>query len=381
VNLPAGEPELSERLSELHGLAQIREAAESTKVYLVGGAVRDPLLGKGRADVDVVVEGDVDGLASRLGGTAVHHERFSTATVEIQGLAVDLAAARSETYAEPGALPVIEPADLAVDLGRRDFTVNAMAVPLQDEARVIDNAGGQADLEAQLIRVLHPASFVDDPTRALRAARYAARLGFELESETEQLVRRTELKTVSSERIEAELMKLCAEPQAAVALGLLSEWGLIELRPGALERVQALADLLGDPRWMEVAEPALAVHAAAFGHAPGVAGRLRDLLESASALNSAAPTLPSKAVAAAEGRPGVELALARTMGAEWLDNYVTEWRNVALEITGADLRDAGVPEGPALGRGLAAALQQKLDGEVSGRDAELAAALAAAQGT
>ena len=86
-------------------------------------------------------------------------------------------------------------------------------------------------------------------------------------------------------------------------------------------------------------------------------------------------------MAAAEGRPGVELALARTMGAEWLDNYVTEWRNVALEITGADLRDAGVPEGPALGRGLAAALQQKLDGEVSGRDAELAAALAAAQGT
>ena len=381
MNLPIGEPELSERLSELHGLAQIREAAESTKVYLVGGVVRDLLLGKSRADVDVVVEGDVDGLASRLGGTAVYHERFSTATVEIQGLVVDLAAARSETYAEPGALPVIEPADLAVDLGRRDFTVNAMAVPLQDEARVIDNAGGQADLEAQLIRVMHPASFVDDPTRALRAARYAARLGFELQSETEQLVRRTELKTVSSERIEAELMKLCAEPQAAVALGLLSEWGLIELCPGALERVQKLADLLGDPCWMKVAEPALAVHAAAFGHAPGAAGSLRDLLESASALNSAAPTLPSEAVAAAEGRSGVELALARTMGAEWLDNYVTEWRDVTLEITGADLRDAGVPEGPALGRGLAVALQQKLDGEISGRDAELAAALAAGQGT
>lgn len=381
MNLPAGEPELSERLAELHGLVQIREAAESTKVYLVGGAVRDLLLGKGRADVDVVVEGDVEQLASRLGGAAVHHQRFSTATVETESLTVDLAAARSETYSKAGALPVIEPADLAVDLGRRDFTVNAMAIPLQGKTHLIDNAGGQADLEAQLIRVLHSGSFIDDPTRALRAARYAARLGFELESETEQLVRRTELESVSGERIEAELMKLCAEPRAAVGLGLLSEWGLIELRPDALQRVQAVAELLRDPHWLRVAEPALAVHAAALGHPPGAAGRLRDLLESASALGSAAPSLPSEAVAAAEGRPGVELVLARTMGAEWLDDYVTKWRDVALEITGADLRDAGVPEGPALGRGLAAALQQKLDGEIAGRDSELAAALAAAQGT
>lgn len=378
MNLPAGERELSERLAQLYGLEQIREAAESTPVYLVGGAVRDLLLGESRADVDVVVEGEVLELAERLGGEAIVHERFSTATVHIEGLTVDLVAARSETYAQPGALPEVAPADLYADLSRRDFTVNAMAIPLQGEPRLIDPHDGQADLCSKVIRVLHRGSFVDDPTRALRAARYAARLEFGLDPETERLVRAAALETVSGERIEAELMNLCAEPQAAAGIALLDTWGLVTLAPSATERIDAVTSLLSSPPWKEEADLTLAVHAAAFGRAPGPAGKLRDLGQAAEALASARPERPSEASGLAEGRSGVELALARAMGGEWLDRYLTEWREVRLEITGADLLAAGVPEGPAVGRGLDAALRMKLDGELTGPKAELAAALSAA---
>ena len=359
MTLPAGEPELSERLSQLHGLGQIREAAESTKVYLVGGAVRDLLLGTRRVDVDVAVEGEIEGLVLRLGGTSVLHERFSTATVEVDGLTVDLAAARSETYATPGALPEVARAELSADLGRRDFTVNAMAIPLQGEPRLIDPSGGLADLEARQIRILHAASFVDDPTRALRAARYAARLDFGLEAETERLVRQTALETVSSDRVDAELLRLCAEPEAAVALELLASWGLFELDSDAAVRVRSVTDLLACPPWNQVSERGLAVHAAAFGRAPGAAGRLRNLLEPACALSAVAPEKPSAAVTAAADHTIIELLLARTMGAEWLDRYLAEWRDVRLEITGAELLEAGVPEGPAVGLGLEAALRMK----------------------
>ena len=380
MNLPAGEPELSERLAQLHGLVQIREAAESTQVYLVGGAVRDLLLGNRRVDVDVAVQGEIEGLVRRLGGTSIVHERFSTASVEVDGLTVDLATARSETYATPGALPDVAPAELTADLGRRDFTVNAMAIPLQGEPRLIDPSGGLADLEAGLLRVLHAASFVDDPTRALRAARYAARLGFELETDTERLVRQTDLETVSADRIDVELLKLCAEPEAASALELLARWGLFELDPEAATRVRSVTDLLERPPWTRVAERGLAVHAAAFGRAPGTAGRRRDLLESAGAISAVTPEKPSVAVAAAADHTIIELLLARMMGADWLDRYLTEWRDIALEVSGAELLAAGVAEGPAVGRGLDAALRMKLDGEIDGREAELAAALAAATG-
>ncbi len=378
MNLPAGEGELSERLSQLYGLARIREAAESTPVYLVGGAVRDILLGKGRVDVDVAAEGDAEEIARRLGGAAVVHERFSTATIQIGELTIDLATTRSETYSRPGALPEVAPAAIDADLGRRDFTINAMAIPLQGEPRLVDPHGGREDLGSGTIRVLHAGSFVDDPTRALRAARYAARLGFELDRETDRLVRAIDFEAVSADRYEAEMMRLCGEPSAASALALLADWGLIDLAPDATERVEAVGARLADAPWAGLADPALAVHAAAFGHAPGPAGRLRDLLASAESMAGAAPERPSEAAGLAAGRSGVELVLARVMGAGWLDRYLTEWREVRLEITGADLLDAGVPEGPAVGRGLDAALRMKLDGEIAGRDAELAAAVAAA---
>jgi len=350
-------------------LEAVREAA-SDPAYVVGGAVRDLLLGRDRVDLDLVVEGDAAALAARLGGAPVEHERFGTATVEVAGHEVDVASARSETYARPGALPDVSvPADIEADLGRRDFTLNAMAIPLAGEPQLIDPHGGEADLQAGRLRVLHERSFIDDPTRAIRAARYAARFGFGLEPETERLLRAAELGSVSAERREAELLRLAGEPTAVDGFRLLGEWGLVELRPIGVELAAQVDDLLGRAIWSGLAPRGHALLAAALGPAAGE----RELA-------AAAPVRPSEAVEIARHRDPVELVLARALGAEWLDEYIGAWRAVALEIDGSDLIAAGVPEGPALGRGLEAALRAKLDGEVDGREQELAAALAAARG-
>ncbi len=349
-------------------LQAVHEAA-TEPLYLVGGAVRDLLLGRGRADIDVVVEGDAAALASRLGAEPREHERFATAKVELDGHEVDIASARAESYSRPGALPHVSvPADIEADLGRRDFTLNAMAVPLGGEARLIDPHGGLADLEAGRLRVLHRDSFADDPTRAIRAARYAARFGFELEPETERLLRAADLGTVSADRREAELLRLAGEPTAPRGLALLCQWGLLEHREGGVGLAARADELLAAPQWSELVRRERVLLAAALGP-PGREGDLA----------TARPSRPSQGVELARGHDGVELVLARALGAEWLDDYVGKWRAVELEIDGDDLIAAGISPGPALGRGLAAALQAKLDGEVAGRDQELARALAAAE--
>jgi tRNA nucleotidyltransferase (CCA-adding enzyme) len=364
------EPErLAERLEALPAIERLREAATGIAAYLVGGAVRDLVLGRERADIDVAVEGEVAELARRLGGEVRVHERFDTASVRVDGLEVDLAATRAETYARPGALPEVRPASLAADLARRDFTVNAMAVPLAGDPELVDPHRGLEDLQRGELRVLHPRSFEDDPTRAVRAARYAARYGFTLELTTAELIGRADLSTVTHDRREAELRRLAAEPQARRALELLGEWGLLELRPEALELAAAVGELTAAEPWLQVATRADAVLAAALGR--GVA--------EARQLASADPARPSEAVELARGRSGVELALARVLGAEWLDRYVAEWRGVRLEIDGRDLIAEGVAPGPSLGRGLREALRAKLDGEVHGRAEELRAAIAAAR--
>ncbi len=350
-------------------LDAIREVAESP-VYLVGGAVRDLLLGRGRADLDLVVEGDAAGLAAGLGAEWSEHGRFGTAKVAIGGHEVDVARARTESYPQPGGLPVVEPAaSIEDDLGRRDFTVNAMAIPLEGSARLIDPHGGRADLEAGLLRVLHSDSFVDDPTRSIRAARYAARLGLRLEGKTEELLRATDLSTISADRRDAEMMRLAAEPTAPEAYRLLGEWGLVDLREGGVELARRVSELLEMPLWELRAERDRAVHRAATG-APG--GELD--------LASASPARPSEAVALATAYGAVEQVLARAHGADWLDDYRESWSSIELEIGGEDLLAAGIAEGPAIGRGLAEAKRRKIDGEISGRDEELAAALAAARG-
>ena len=145
-------------------------------IYLVGGPVRDALLGVPVKDLDFVLIGDApelaEELASELGGAVTVHPRFGTATVEVQGDRVDMVTARKETYPHPGSLPVVSASGLEDDLARRDFSINAMALPLAgDSAPVVDPHGGLQDQGVGLVRILHPQSFADDPTTMLRAVR------------------------------------------------------------------------------------------------------------------------------------------------------------------------------------------------------------------
>jgi len=349
-------------------LDAVRAASGEDPVYLVGGAVRDLLLGRGRTDLDLVVVGDAAELAANLDADPVEHERFATAKARLDGHEIDIATARSETYPHPGALPEVEPAgSIEADLGRRDFTVNAMAVPLDGSHVLVDPHGGRENLEAGLLRVLHEGSFRDDPTRGLRAARYAARFGFELEPATAALLREADLGTVSAERRRAELLRLAAEPAASRGFALLGDWGLVELRLDGVELAARVSELLDAPPWQGVVPRERAVFAAALGprHSEEKLARLD-------------PGPPSAAVELADGADPVELVLARALGAEWLDRYL-EWREVRLEIDGEDLIAAGVEQGPALGRGLDEALRRKLDGEISGREQELEVALETAR--
>jgi tRNA nucleotidyltransferase (CCA-adding enzyme) len=357
----------------LHGaypeLAAVEEATGGKAVYLVGGAVRDLLLGRGRTDIDLVVEGEAAALAARLGGEVVEHERFATAKVCLDGHEVDIATARAEAYPHPGALPVVEPtAGIAADLARRDFTINAMAIPLRRDPELIDPHRGREDLEAGLLRVLHERSFEDDPTRALRAGRYAARFGFELEPDTAGLLGQTDLSTVSVERRDAELLRLAGESEAVRGFALLAEWGLLDLHENGIELAGRVAGLLSAPPWRNVARRDRSVLAATLGDW-GEAERLA----------AATPAQPSEAVRLAQGVEPLELVLARAMGAGWLDRYLLDWRQIGLEIDGAELIAAGIPQGPRIGQGLAEALRRKLDGEISGRDEELEVALTAAR--
>jgi tRNA nucleotidyltransferase (CCA-adding enzyme) len=356
--------QLAEALAAAYPELADVSAAAPDPVYLVGGAVRDLLLGRGRADIDLVVEGDPAALARALGAERLaEHSRFGTLKLDLDGHEVDIAAARRESYARPGALPMVElGAPIRTDLARRDFTVNAMAVPLAEPRELIDPYDGQVDLAAGVLRVIHAGSFVDDPTRAIRAARYAARFGFGIEPGTRELLEATDLGAVTLERRGAELRKLAEEESAVRALELLAGWGLVEPREG--EESFALAHevnrLMAEPPWSEEADRAGAILAAALGPwTDSLAGET--------------PSRPSEGVRLARGHDPIELILSRAGGADWLDDWL-RWREVSLEITGVDLIAAGL-SGPAVGEALERALAAKLDGEASSRADELRLAL------
>ena len=333
----------------------------SEPVYLVGGAVRDLLLGRGRADIDLVVDGDADGPGGALGAEPVEHERFGTAKVELDGHEIDIAAARTETYPHAGRAAGGRAGGR--DRGRpRPPRLHDQrdGDPAGAEPRLIDPHGGQADLEAGLLRVLHAGSFVDDPTRAIRAARYAARLGFELEPETAELLRATDLG--SGLRRPPSRRSCCAWRPKRARRAVSSCWrsGVCSsLRQGGVELAARVAELLEQPPWQASAPRDRAVLAAALG----------DRRERATSWPAARPRAPRRAVALAARHDRDRAGPGAGAGRRVARRLPGEWREVALEIDGADLIAAGVPQGPALGRGLDAALRAKLDGEISGRDA------------
>lgn len=342
------------------------ERAGGRPIHLVGGAVRDVLVGTEVVDIDLVVAEGAAELGIGLAGDALVHERFGTAELEIEGFRVDIATARTETYASPGALPdVTFPASITEDLARRDFSINATAVRLDEPDRVIDPYDGVSDLETGVLRVLHERSFVDDPTRALRAARYAARFGFEVEPNTAALLADADLGTVSRERVDHELELMAGEPTGIDALRLTSDWGLIDISPDRLETADEVVSLLDSDTWRGRVARFEVVLLAVFGDPRPLPAK--------------APESPYAGLLSARGLRPAELLVNRARGAEWLDLYEDEWSQTQLLITGDDLVLAGIPQGPAIGVGLAAALRAKLDRGVSGIEPELEIAVGAAE--
>ena len=173
-------------LRQLRGIAAVAEI-HGARAYLVGGAVRDALLGISVTDIDIAVIGMTSslprGVARALNGRVAAHSQFNTFSLTASGRHIDLAMARHESYTHPGALPTVTPGTMHQDLARRDFAINAMAVSLGEDSfgDLLDPFDGQSDLEDGTVRVLHDDSFRDDATRILRAARYAVRLGLTLE--------------------------------------------------------------------------------------------------------------------------------------------------------------------------------------------------------
>jgi tRNA nucleotidyltransferase (CCA-adding enzyme) len=394
-----------ERLPGVPGGPQLLAVARDRDgVFVVGGAVRDLLLGGVPRELDVVVEGDIadvaTALAALLPGRVTVHDRFGTASLEAADARLDLATARTERYAQPGALPDVSPSTLAEDLARRDFTVNAMAVALRGEPVLHAAEHAEEDLAARRLRVLHDHSFVDDPTRLVRLVRYAARLGFAVEDGTEALAREAlssgAMRAVSDARIGAELRLLLAEADVVAALGAAVAMGLLAaVNPGLdwdEQRVRLVLELLPPDARADLA--VLAACATGIPHQElaewldrlEYGARERDVVvpaatraaDLATALTAA--ERPSEIATAARTAPPEAIALAGALGpSAAAESWLGELRNVRLEIDGDDLLAAGVAAGPAIGRGLEAALAAKLDGELaSGRAAELEAALHAA---
>ena len=411
------------RLGDRPGAGRLVAAAAEfdSHVFLVGGAVRDLMLGRTPRELDVVVEGDASEFARLLGTPEapvdpVEHPQFGTAVVELDEVRVDVARARRESYPAPGALPQVQPASIEEDMLRRDFTVNAIAVGLDGQGgqrargEVVWHAvpGALEDLRAGRLRVLHDASFTDDPTRLLRLARYAARLGFEIEPHTAalaaQAARERALDTISGGRIGAELRLALNEPAPVGALAAMDELGLLTaIHPrlrfdrAVIERSVELlpedgqVDLLAmaalvvplalragdDPRAeivalldrLEFPAPERNRLAASASAVPRLAGELPGA-KSPSRLYDTVKDTPLEGVALTGGIDIAAMEPAR----RWLHSL----RHVRLTITGEDLLAAGLSEGPDIGRRLDAVLRLKLDGVIpDGREAELSAALEA----
>lgn len=360
-----------EKLLAHPALRELAACLAGTPAWLVGGAVRDRLLGSEDAvDLDVAIDGPFEEPLRCLGAPARSHQRFSTASVELAGARLDLARTRRERYPVPGALPEVEPAPIAEDLDRRDFSVNAIALPL-DGGELVDPHGGVEDLRAGRLRLLHRGSIDDDPTRALRGARYAARLGLEPEPETAAQIAAAELTLLSVQRVEAELVLAATEPDPAAVARLLDRWGVIELPRSRIELIVDVDRRLSEQPWAErvgraeVLVPLLAGRALSFG---------------ATELLRLRPDRPGDVYAAGERATPSDLLLARASGASWVDDWV-ELADLSLSIGGDDLIAAGIDPGPAIGIGLRAALEGRLEGSIEAtREAELAAAVAAARG-
>jgi tRNA nucleotidyltransferase (CCA-adding enzyme) len=375
-----------------------RATLDGIPVYLVGGPVRDAALNVPANDLDFVLIGDAPALAAELaeelGGNVTIHSRFGTATVEIEGDRVDVVTARKETYPHPGSLPEVSASDLEDDLARRDFSINAMAVPLVgDEPEVIDHHGGLKDLANKVVRTLHPASFADDPTRMFRAVRYEQRLGLQIDPATQadlkEAIKAGHVEAVSSDRLRHEFEKIFEERHAARMLLRAIELGVLAAVHPALSDGQALTRL--NDKSGTGSNDYLAALVVSLSELDGgaVSRRLnlptdwsrlvRDTiaLQGYEAVLSAPSVRASTVYQTLNGLDSNAIeALVRLSQnpavAALLRQYLDEWRLVTPTLTGDDLLAMGVPSGVKIGEILRELHSAKLDGLAGSVDAERA---------
>ncbi len=394
--------------------------------YFVGGLVRDILLGQSIVDLDLVVEGDAIALADRLadeyGGRVIAHKRFGTAkwilsdgvldkaahqAALVDGVppSIDFVTARTEFYTHPTALPQVAQSSIKQDLHRRDFTINTLAIRLDPGhwGELLDFYGGEEDLKEGTIRVLHSLSFVDDPTRILRAARLEARLGFQLDPRSEELIEDALplLKRVSGDRVRHELELIFREDKPELALCRLDDLGALsrihpDLRCGEwlTRKYRCLRECIDTEVWDLDSEDMMFVQLALLAYWLEEA-ELRMLSERlnvkreteeglllVSDLRHRLPSLvesdrPSEMYHLLEPYPARVLAAVWTASdsvevREHILRYQTGWRFVEPEITGDDLMEMGLDPGPLFGDLLARLRDARLDGEVRTRQEETA---------
>ncbi len=377
------------------------------RVYLVGGIVRDLLLedpslrsgplGSGlRFDVDLVVEGDAVRLAQQVADTGqaklLAHHRFGTAKLSYGDFTLDMATARKETYARPGALPTVTPGTLKDDLIRRDFSINAMAISLSshDYGELVDPYQGKSDLEHHLIRVLRTESFSDDATRILRAVRYEQRLGFELETQTARLLKRDTamLDTISGDRIRHELELVFGEEQPELAIRRLAKLGVLQrISPflkgdGWIARRFDKARRLKKPTQLPSLYFCLFIYASGEGELGQFLGHLnmpaklshamRDTLRLKNTLwlldrSSLKPSevyylLQEYDTLAIEANA---IASESSMVHGYLQLFLTKLRYVRTSLDGEQLKRLGISAGPEMGKVLQILHKARLDGEVN----------------
>ncbi len=387
-------------------------ARRAVAAYAVGGGVRDLLLERPAGEADLVVVGPAIDVATEAAAAAraraIAHPQFGTATLRAGAAAIDVVTARRERYRRPGALPVVTPSTLEDDLARRDFTINAMAIQLYPPGNVlIDPHGGLADLRTRLIRTLHSASFRDDATRAFRAARYAARLGFAIEARTIERMRRDAryVSALSPARLGRELSLIFQDKHPERALTLCQDTGLLAACqcglawPSGANSSFSLVRKRGAPivefgfclLLSRASAAEVDVAGSRLAPPPDVLRAFAGLKDLAAAPALARPSVaPSALVSLMDAvRPAAvaagalvlpdEIARARCL------RYLDEWRHVQPQIGAKDLVSMGF-DGAAIGQGLRALRNGRLNGVLLSRDdelhyaRELAAALAKPRG-
>ena len=392
--------------------------------YFVGGIVRDLLLDKPPTDIDIVVEGDgiqfAQGLCRQFGGELDTHARFGTAkwytTPTIwQAIApkmptdgapstIDFVTARAETYPHSTALPQVQPSHIEDDLRRRDFSINTLAIRLDDDylEQLLDHHNGWQDLQNRLIRVLHDRSFEDDPTRILRAVRFEQRLDFTIEPHTVQLLQKAlpYLKEVTGGRIRQEVALLLAETKPSAILQRLDELAVLtQLHPmlkwdeSVAEAFEQLPALCRHPVWQPILQPfdllILRYILWLFPHQPdvqvAVCQRLRvrnqteqdviatyKLYHALSTLYQPAPSQICATIRQLTKQARVLVAVSAIAGSrrqqaimQWVETYQSQWQHLQPTLTGNDLIALGIPPSPQIGELLTLLCDARLDGKIS----------------